>query len=119
MSGWKMNQSTYKGDLYVILLDKPESESQSGPSGRGTLGGRGTVGRHTKRCTNGSPECPDKQYRTRSESMAPATPKAEHEIADQLDKWIESIGTLGNMRSEYKLQDPFKVIALEQIMTVG
>ena len=32
--------------------------------------------------------------------MAPTTPRAEHEIADQLDMWMESIRTLENMKPE-------------------
>ena len=32
--------------------------------------------------------------------MAPGTPKGEQDIADQLDKWIESIRTLEAMKAD-------------------
>ena len=51
--------------------------------------------------------------------MAPSVPEAEHDIAEHLDKWMESVRTLENIKPEYKLQDPFKLIALEQIMAIG
>ena len=51
--------------------------------------------------------------------MAPTAPQGEQDIVDQFDKWIESIRTLEAMKEECRLPDPFKVTALEQIMSVG
>ena len=51
--------------------------------------------------------------------MSPATGQHEHEIADQLNQWMEAMRTMEGLKDEFKLQDPFKIIALEQIMAVG
>ena len=103
-------------DLYVIMLDKSESEAltrvRACPVGEGLQAYRDVY----KWFMGVSGQAISDKIR---KLMAPTTPKTEQEIADHLDKWIESIRTLENMRSEYKLQDPFKIIALEQIMAVG
>ena len=103
-------------DLYVILLDKAEAEAltrvRACPVGEG-LEAYKTV---YKWFTGVSGQAISDKIR---KLMAPSTPKAEQDIADQLDKWIESIRTLEAMKADYKLPDPFKVTALEQIMAVG
>ena len=103
-------------DLYVIMLDKSESEAltrvRACPVGEGLQAYRAVY----KWFMGVSGQAISDKIR---KLMAPTTPKMEQEVADHLDKWIESIRTLENMRSEYKLQDPFKIIALEQIMAVG
>ena len=105
-------------DLYVIMLDKSESESEALTRVRACPVGEGMQAYRAehKRFMGVSGQAISEKIR---KLMAPTTPKTEQDIADHLDKWIESIRTLENMRSEYKLQDPFKIIALEQIMAVG
>ena len=50
--------------------------------------------------------------------MTPAPPKTEGEIADCIDKWLETMRQLEDMKDEYKLSDPFNITALN-VMTVG
>ena len=51
--------------------------------------------------------------------MSPTTPKAESDIADAIERWMESGRMLENLKQEYRLPEPFKVTALEQLMGVG
>ena len=51
--------------------------------------------------------------------MSPGAPKSESDIADAIDRWVDSGRVLENMKSEYKLADPFKITALEQLMNIG
>ena len=87
-------------DLYVILLDKSESEAltrvRACPVGEGMQAYRAV---HKWFMGVSGQAISDKIRKL----MAPTTPKTEQDIADHLDKWIESIRTLENMRSEYKL----------------
>ena len=103
-------------DLYVILMDKAEAEAltrvRACPVGEG-LEAYKTV---YKWFTGVSGQAISDKIR---KLMAPSTPKAEQDIADQLDKWIESIRALEARKAKYKLPDPFKTTALEQIMAVG
>jgi len=50
--------------------------------------------------------------------MTPTPPKTEGDIADSIDKWLETMRSLDEMKDEYKLSDPFKITALK-IMMVG
>ena len=50
--------------------------------------------------------------------MTPTPPKTEGDIADSIDKWLETMRSLEEMKDEYKLSDPFKITALK-IMMVG
>ena len=51
--------------------------------------------------------------------MSPAVPKNEADIADAIDRWVDSGRVLENMKADYKLADPFKITALEQLMGIG
>merc|ERR1712015_487361 len=51
--------------------------------------------------------------------MSPTTPKTEADIADAIERWVESGRTLECLKQEYRLPDVFKVTALEQLMGVG
>ena len=51
--------------------------------------------------------------------MSPSTPKIEAEIADAIERWLESGRLLESMKEDYKLPEVFKITALEQIMAVG
>ena len=50
--------------------------------------------------------------------MTPTPPNTEGDIADSIDKWLETMRSLEEMKDEYKLSDPFKITALK-IMMVG
>ena len=51
--------------------------------------------------------------------MTPVTPKHESDIAESVDKWIESVRNLAAIKDEYNMQIPFRFVALECIMNVG
>ena len=51
--------------------------------------------------------------------VSPTTPKHESDIADAIDRWVDSVRVLENMKEEFKLQDPVKITALEQLMNIG
>ena len=103
-------------DVYSLLMDKAESEAltrvRAYPAGDGLNAYRSVY----KWFMGVSGQAIADKMR---KLMAPTTPKAEHDLADHLDRWMESVRTLENLKPEYKLQDPFKLIALEQIMAVG
>ena len=103
-------------DLYVLLTDKTEGEAairvRGCPIGNGIEAYMtiykwyiGTTGQAIS-------------DRTRK-LMSPTTPKSESDIADAIDRWVDSGRVLENMKEEYKLQDIFKVTALEQLMNIG
>ena len=48
--------------------------------------------------------------------MTPASPKQESEIADHIDRWLERMRILEQMRKEYELPGPFKITALRHLM---
>ena len=103
-------------DIYVLLMDKCEAEAltrvRSCPAGEGLMAYRALY----KWFMGVSGQAISDRVRR---LMSPVTPKHEYEIADHLDKWIEAMRTMEGMKEEFKLQDPFKLIALEQIMAVG
>ena len=48
----------------------------------------------------------------------PTPPKTEGDVADSIDKWLETMRSLEEMKDEYKLSDPFNSTAIK-IMIVG
>ena len=103
-------------DVYVLLMDKCEAEAltrvRACPAGEGLLAYRAVY----KWFMGASGQAISDRVRGLE---APATAKHEHEIADQLDKWMEAMRTMEGLKEEFKLQDPCKIVALEQIMAVG
>ena len=103
-------------DLYSLLMDKTEGEAALRV--RGCNPGQGIkaymVVYKWFMGTSGQ-AVTDRMKRL----MSPATPKAESEIADAIERWMESGRMLESLKQEYKLPDVFKITALEQLMAVG
>ncbi len=111
-----LNRQVFKEELYVVLIDKAEGEALTRI--RGVKEGEGieaylavykwftgTTGMQiTERMKN---------------IMMPNTPKNEADIADAIDRWTGSVRILASIKQEYELQEPFKMVALEQIMNTG
>ena len=111
--------NTYKNiseDLYILLVDKTEGEAMVRLRGCPHGDGVSAYMAIYKWFTGASEQATAERIR---KMMSPSTPKGEQDIADAMDRWIESARTLENMKPEYKLQDPFKVTALESLMSVG
>ena len=99
-------------DLYTVLMDKTEGEAALRV--RGCNPGQGVkaymvvykwfMGVSGQAVT-------DRMKRL----MSPSTPKSEAEVADAIERWVESGRTLESLKSEYKLPDVFKITALEQL----
>ena len=85
-------------DVYVLLMDKCEAEAltrvRACPAGEGLMAYRAVY----KWFMGVSGQAISDRIR---KLMSPATPKVEHEIADCLDQWMESVRALGELREEY------------------
>ena len=103
-------------DLYILLVDKTEGEAMVRLQGCSHGDGVSAYMTIYKWFTGASEQAVAERIR---KLMSPPTPKKEQDVADAMDRWIESARTLENMKPEYKLQDPFEVTALESVMNIG
>ena len=103
-------------DLYTLLMDKTEGEAALRI--RGCNPGQGIKAYMVmyKWFMGTSGQAVTDRVK---KLMTPGTPKTEADIADAIEKWIESGRTLECLKQEYKLPEVFKITALEQIMAVG
>ena len=85
-------------DVYVLLMDKAESEALTRVRAYQAGDGLNAYRSVYKWFMGVSGQAIADKMR---KLMAPSTPKAEHDIADQLDKWIESVRTLENLKPEF------------------
>ena len=102
--------------LYILLVDKTEGEASVRPRGRSHGDGVSAYMAIYKWFMGASGQAITERIR---KLRSPLAPKGEQDIADAIDRWIESARTLKNMKPEHKLQDPFKVTALESLTNVG
>ena len=105
-----------ESDLYAVLVDKTDGEAALRI--RACKPGEGTRAYMLiyKWFTGASGQAMTERVR---KLMSPGTPKSEDLIADSLDKWIEAARNLEAIKEEYRLADPFKLAALEQMMNIG
>ena len=96
-------------DLYTLLMDKTEGEAALRV--RGCNPGQGVKAYMVAYKWFMGASGQDVTNRTKR-LMSPTTPKTEAEIADAIERWVESGRTLEGLKQEYKLPDVFKVTAL-------
>ena len=103
-------------DLYTLLMDKTEGEAALRV--RGCSPGQGVRAYMVvyKWFMGASGQAVTDRMK---KLMPPATPKNESDIADAIERWMESGRMLEGLKQEYRLPEPFKVTALEQLMGVG
>ena len=111
-----LNRDKFEEDLYVVLIDKTEGEAltrvRAAAHGKGISAYMNLYKWFTGTTGMAVTECMRK-------IMTPITPKHESDIADAIDKWIESVRNLAAIKEEYNMQIPFRFVALEHIMNVG